>query len=75
MICFTRVYQHQNLIGSTFTKKYKCVELIYYEFFDSIEEAIHREKQLKKWKRAWKEDLIKKLNPEMKDLSDSIHRY
>jgi putative endonuclease len=51
-----------------FTKKYKCKDLIYYEFYDSIELAIERETQLKRWKRAWKEDLIKKFNPQLKDL-------
>jgi len=49
-----RSYQHKFENGSKFTKKYKCTDLIYYESFDSIEEAIIREKALKKWNRAWK---------------------
>ena len=69
---FSRAYQHKNREGSTFTKKFNCADLIYYEFFESIEEAIYREKQLKKWKRVWKEELIMKLNPTMKDLFNEV---
>lgn len=65
----TRVYQHRNGQGSKFTRKYRCYDLIYYEIFDGIEAAIAREKQLKKWKRQWKLDLIKKINPTLRDLS------
>lgn len=54
------------------TKEYKCTDLIYYEFYDSIEEAIERETQLKRWKREWKEDVIKKLNPQLRDLYMTI---
>ena len=69
---FSRVYEHKNEEGSVFTKKYNCTDLIYYECFDYIEEAITREKQLKKWKRSWKDRLIKKMNPILRDLSDEI---
>ncbi len=65
----TRVYQHRNNQGLKFTKKYRCRYLIYYEVFDDIEAALTREKQLKKWKRQWKLDLIKKSNPGVRDLS------
>jgi len=65
----TRVFQHGNNEGSKFTRKYRCNYLIYYELFDDIEAAIAREKQLKKWKRQWKLDLIRKANPGLKDLS------
>ena len=57
---FNRAYEHKNAIGSSFTTKYKCTDLLYFEFFETIEEAIAREKLLKKWKRQWKIDLIKK---------------
>ena len=67
-----RVYEHQEGIGPVFTKKYKCHFPIYYEFHDAIEAAIEREKQLKKWKRIWKEELIRKMNPKLKDLSDEV---
>jgi len=69
---YTRAYQHKTGEGSAFTKKYNCHDLIYYEFFETIEAAIQRKKRLKKWNRAWKEQLIKSLNPEMKDLFDEV---
>ena len=71
----TRVIEHKSEYGSTFTKKYNCTDVLYYEFYDSIEEAIHREKCLKKYKRSWKEKLIRKLNPGMKDLFDEISDF
>ncbi len=67
-----RVCEHKSGEFNGFTKKYKCKYLIYYEYFDRIKNAIKREKQLKNWKRNWKFDLIKKRNPEMKDLSVEI---
>jgi putative endonuclease len=70
-----RVNQHKNNNGSSFTTKYKCHDLIYYECFELIESAIEREKQLKKWNRVWKEDLIKLFNPQLKDLSGDIEGY
>jgi len=69
---YSRVYQHKFEKGSSFTNKYRCHDLIYYEFYPSIEEAIMREKRLKKWKRAWKSELIKKLNPDMIDLFNQV---
>jgi putative endonuclease len=71
----SRVYEHANGEGCAFTCKYKCTDLVYFEFYDHIESAIEREKQLKKWNRSWKEDLIKSVNPRLKDLSDSIDGY
>ena len=68
----TRIHQHRNGEGSMFTKKYQCTDLIYYEPYGRIEEAIAREKELKKWKRAWKEALIKEKNPTLKDLFDEV---
>ena len=63
-----RIYEHKNNIADGFTKKYAIHNLVYYESYDSIENAIIREKQLKKWNRAWKINLIEKLNPKWKDL-------
>ena len=68
----SRATQHKNGEGCDFTIKYKCTDTIYYEFFPTIEEAIEREKILKNWKRTWKEELIKKLNPHLKDLYNEI---
>jgi putative endonuclease len=67
-----RVHEHKSGVIEGFTKRYKCKYLIYYEYFDNIENAIKREKQLKNWKRDWKLDLIKKMNPNLKDLSEEI---
>ncbi|MDR6942008.1 GIY-YIG nuclease family protein [Mucilaginibacter pocheonensis] len=64
----SRVWQHINGEGSIFVKKYKCHDLIYHEYFERITDAIDREKQLKRWHKDWKINLIKSINPEMKDL-------
>jgi putative endonuclease len=70
---FSRIPEHKNKIYKTsFTAKYNCDKLVYYETFGRIENAIAREKQLKKWNRAWKEALINKMNPDWKDLFDEL---
>jgi putative endonuclease len=69
---YTRVWQHKNGEGSKFTKKYKCFDIVYYEYYDEIETAIDREKQLKGWKREWKDELIRKFNPHLLDLFNDI---
>lgn len=63
-----RCYEHRNGVIEGFTKKYNCKMLIYYEAFDRIEDAILREKRLKKWNRQWKIELIEKSNPGWVDL-------
>ena len=67
-----RVYEHKNGLVKGFTKKYNVDTLIWYEMHESVESAIHREKQIKKWKRAWKLKLIEKENPGWYDLYESI---
>ena len=69
---YIRAYQHKNGEGGIFSSRYNCTDLVYFEYHDSIEVAIEREKQLKKWKRAWKEELIRKMNPEMRDLFPEV---
>ena len=64
-----RVWEHKNKVVKGFTEKYNVNKLVYYELTDSIETAINREKQLKRWHREWKINLIKEMNPEFKDLS------
>lgn len=64
-----RVFEHKTGIIEGFTKKYNCKELVYYEEFQNITDAISREKQLKNWHREWKINLIKSLNSDFKDLS------
>jgi len=63
-----RVYEHKNNIVDGFTKKYSIHKLVYYEITDDIESAIRREKQLKKWNRKWKINLIENSNPKWIDL-------
>jgi putative endonuclease len=70
-----RLDDHINKVGSIFASKYNCTDLIHYEVFDDIEEAIKREKQIKNWKRAWKEDLVQKYNPNLEDLTKSALVY
>ena len=63
-----RVYEHKNDLTAGFTKKYQIHRLAYYEVHMDIQQAITREKQMKKWKRQWKIELIEKTNPAWKDL-------
>jgi putative endonuclease len=63
-----KVRQHKAGMGSIFTSKYKLYDLVYFERIFDIEQAIKREKQLKRWYRNWKINLIKSINPEMLDL-------
>ena len=67
-----RIWEHKNKIVEGFTKKYNLNKLIYYELTESIESAINREKQLKRWHRQWKINLVKEMNPEFLDLYDSL---
>ena len=67
-----RSWQHKEGYVDGFTKKYWAKRLVYYEMHQSAESAITKEKQLKKWNRAWKVELIEKHNPEWKDLSSEI---
>lgn len=68
-----RVIQHKDkLYPNSFSARYNCDKLVYYEFHDSIEEAIAREKQIKAGSRQKKIDLIESINPEWNDLYDEI---
>lgn len=62
-----RAYEHRAGQVGGFTKTYGLKQLVYYETYDDPVTAIAREKQLKKWHRDWKIDLIKKLNPMWRD--------
>lgn len=68
-----RITQHREGRGSAFAAKYGFVRFVYTERYDRIEEAIAREKAVKKWRRAWKIELIEKMNPDWVDLYDKIH--
>jgi len=65
-----RLYEHKNKLVSGFTQKYNVTKLVYFEHISDVKIAITREKQLKKWRREKKNNLIEALNPEWKDLSD-----
>ena len=67
-----RVWQHKNDVVEGFTKKYQVHHLVYFELYEDMEEAILREKRLKKWNRQWKLRLIEEANPEWKDRYDEI---
>jgi len=67
-----RVYEHKNTLVDGFTKRYNLKKLVYYEVYDDIGEAIKREKQLKSWKRDWKDKLINDVNLDWIDLYDEI---
>jgi putative endonuclease len=67
-----RVFEHKNNLVDGFTKKYNVHRLVWYETHRSSESAIGREKQIKKWNRAWKLRLIEEDNPQWDDLYDSI---
>lgn len=65
-----RVIQHKSKTINGFTSKYNCVHLVYFESFNEISKAIAREKQLKKWNRKWKEELIFTTNKDWLDLAE-----
>ena len=67
-----RVAEHKLHINKGFSDRYNTEKLVYYEVYDLLVDGIHREKQLKKWHREWKEKLISEFNPTWEDLSDSI---
>ncbi|HTY81762.1 MAG TPA: GIY-YIG nuclease family protein [Dehalococcoidales bacterium] len=69
-----RVYAHKKKIGKGFTKKYGTHKLVYFECCDDYDAALKREKQIKEWKRAWKIELIEKVNPLWQDLWDETLR-
>ena len=66
-----RLYEHKTKQLPGFINKYNLTKLVYFEKTTDIKSAIQREKNLKKWNRAWKIDLIKKFNPTFEDLSDN----
>jgi len=68
----TRITQHKEGKGSVFTNKYNLKDLVYFEEFTDIFQAIAREKQLKNWRKEWKWNLIRASNPELRDLFDDL---
>jgi len=67
-----RIHEHKNDVSEGFTKKYSVHFLVWYEVHESMESAITREKQMKKWNRAWKLRVIEESNPYWNDLFNQI---
>lgn len=64
----SRAYEHRARATKGHTSRYNITKLVYFEEYDSIDDAIAREKQLKRWRRAWKVELIEGMNPTWRDL-------
>lgn len=67
-----RIYEHKNKVVRGFTKQYGVNRLVWFETYDDSVNAISREKEIKKWRRAWKLRLIEQSNPQWVDLYDQI---
>ncbi len=67
-----RIYEHKHQLLPSFTKKYNCHKLLYYEELPDAESALHREKQIKRYKRDWKKNLVNSINPEWRDLYEDF---
>jgi putative endonuclease len=67
-----RVYEHKQKLIKGFTERYNITQLVYMEESNDINRAIHREKCIKEWKRAWKLQLIEEKNPNWKDLYEDL---
>jgi putative endonuclease len=67
-----RTYQHKTKATPGFTSRYKVQQLVWFETYDDPTNAIMREKDIKKWRRAWKMRLIEESNPTWRDLYDEI---
>ena len=67
-----RTWEHKNNLAEGFTKKYGVHRLVYYELHEDMVSAIKREKQMKKWNRGWKLELIERQNPSWRDLWEGI---
>ncbi|HVV68644.1 MAG TPA: GIY-YIG nuclease family protein [Gammaproteobacteria bacterium] len=69
-----RIYEHKKGLAQGFTKQYNVHQLVYYEVLLDIYEAITREKQIKKWNRQWKINLIEQDNPQWLNLANGLLR-
>ena len=67
-----RVWEHRNGVVPGFTRQYGCKALVWYEAFETLEEARLRELQMKKWKRLWKLTRIEDMNPDWRDLFPTL---
>jgi putative endonuclease len=69
-----RAYEHRTKANNGFTSRYDVGRLVWFEAYDDVESAILREKEIKKWRRAWKLALIEQTNPQWRDLYEEIAR-
>ena len=69
-----RIIEHKNDLGCKFTRKYKLKYLVYFEQCENVYSIMEREKQIKKWRREKKDNLIKSVNPNLNDLSDKLFK-
>ncbi len=67
-----RIDEHRQGMVSGFTKRYGVHRLVYYEEYEDVRDAIVRERQMKKWRRRWKMNLIEDVNPDWRDLYDDL---
>ncbi len=72
---YRRYVEHKTGVIEGFTKKYRCHYLVYFEEYKFIEDAIKREKELKGWNRAKKENLIASVNPHKRDLAEEMEWF
>ena len=70
-----RVAEHRAGLGCRFTRRYGCKTLVWFEHYTDVEQAILREKRIKKWRRAWKIELIEAANPDWLDLAGKGPRF
>lgn len=68
-----RTWEHREGLLDGFSKRYGVKQLVYYEAFDDITEAVHREKCIKKWRRDWKFELVEAMNPDWRDLYETLN--
>jgi putative endonuclease len=68
----TRIYQHKIGAVRGFTRRYGCKTLVWYQAFDDLDAARRRELQMKEWKRRWKLRVIEEVNPEWRDLYETL---
>jgi putative endonuclease len=70
-----RIWQHKTKAIPGFTAKYSCDRLVWCERLDTRDQAFHREREIKEWRRAWKIQLIETRNPDWNDLSDTMNMW
>ncbi|KKC41062.1 hypothetical protein WH87_02675 [Devosia epidermidihirudinis] len=70
-----RTYTHRNDLLDGFSRRYKVHDLVWYEHYETAESAITREKQIKKWRRAWKDELVAAMNPDWRDLYEDVAKH